>query len=66
MYGGWNKSGAHSKEWMIKTQEFIDRAFSLSNTGGVRCPCSNCRNFVWHDKRKVAVNLCKFGSNDML
>jgi hypothetical protein len=37
MYVGWNKSGAHSKEWMTKTQEFIDHAFSLSNNGGVRC-----------------------------
>jgi hypothetical protein len=29
MYGGWKKSGAHMREWMNKTQKFIDRAFSV-------------------------------------
>jgi hypothetical protein len=24
----WKKSGAHTTEWMNKTQDFIDRAFS--------------------------------------
>jgi hypothetical protein len=28
MYGGWKKNGAHTTEWMNKTQDFIDRAFS--------------------------------------
>jgi hypothetical protein len=27
MYGGWKKNGAHTTEWMNKTQDFIDRAF---------------------------------------
>jgi hypothetical protein len=31
MYGGWKKGGAHMKEWMNKTHEFIHHAFSLSN-----------------------------------
>jgi hypothetical protein len=31
MYGDWKKGGAHTKEWMKKTQEFIDRALPLSN-----------------------------------
>jgi hypothetical protein len=28
MYGGWKKNGAYTTEWMNKTQEFIDHAFS--------------------------------------
>jgi hypothetical protein len=60
MYVGWNKSGAHSKEWMTKTQEFIDHAFSLSNNGGVRCAHAANVEILWHDKRKVTLNLCKF------
>jgi hypothetical protein len=28
MYGGWKKSEAHTTEWMNKTHDFIDRAFS--------------------------------------
>ena len=61
MYGSWSKSGSHSNEWMTKCQEFIDRAFSLSNTGTVRCPYSTCQNYTCHDKRKVTMDLCKFG-----
>jgi hypothetical protein len=32
MYDGWKKSGAHTREWMNKTQEFIDRALSAHTT----------------------------------
>ena len=46
---------------MIKTQEFIDRAFSLPNNHGVKCPCSKCRNSVCEDKTTLALHLCKFG-----
>jgi hypothetical protein len=28
MYGGWKKNGAHTTEWMNKTLDLIDRAFS--------------------------------------
>ena len=53
--------GAHSKEWMIKTQEFIERVFSLPNNRGVKCPCSKCRNSVCEDKTTLALHLCKVG-----
>jgi hypothetical protein len=43
MYGGWKIGGGHTKEWMNKTKEFIDRAFSLANNGGMKCSCSRCR-----------------------
>jgi hypothetical protein len=61
MYGGWKNGGAQTKEWMNKTQEFIDWAFFLSNTGGVKCPCSRCRNSICEDKRTLSLHLCKVG-----
>jgi hypothetical protein len=45
----------------IKTQEFIDRAFSLANNGGVNCPCNKCRNSICEDKRMLSLHLCKVG-----
>jgi hypothetical protein len=61
MHGGWKKGGAHTKEWMKKTQEFIDHAFSLANNGGVKCPCSRCKNFVCKDKSTLSLYLHKVG-----
>jgi hypothetical protein len=61
MHGGWKKSGAHTREWMNKTQEFIDHAFSLPTNRGVKCPCSRCRNALCQDKRTLTLHLCKFG-----
>jgi hypothetical protein len=46
---------------MNKTQEFIDRAFSLSNNRGVKCPCSKYRNVVCDDKRTLTLQFCKVG-----
>jgi hypothetical protein len=61
MYGGWKKSGAHTTEWMNKTHDFIDRAFSVQLDEGVKCPCSRCRNAPCEDKRMLTMHLCKFG-----
>jgi hypothetical protein len=61
MYCGWKKGGAHTMEWMNKTQEFNDRAFSLSNNHGVKCPCSRCRNIICEDKRALTLHLCNIG-----
>jgi hypothetical protein len=36
---GWSRNGRHSDEWVAKTKDFIDCAFSLSLTNTVRCPC---------------------------
>jgi hypothetical protein len=59
MYGGWKKGGAHTMEWMSKTQEFIDCAFSLPNNHGAKCSCSRCRNGVCGNKRMLTLYLCK-------
>jgi hypothetical protein len=61
MYGGWKKGGAHTKEWMNKTQKFIDCAFSLSNNHDVKCPCNRCRNVICEDKRILKLHLFKVG-----
>jgi hypothetical protein len=36
MYGGWKKCGAHTREWMNKTQEFIGCAFTVPPNQGVK------------------------------
>jgi hypothetical protein len=61
MYGGLKKSGAHTTEWMNKTQEFIDRGFFVPPDQGVKCPCSRCRNVLREDKRTLTLHHCKFG-----
>jgi hypothetical protein len=61
MYDGWRKNGAHSREWVDKINKFIKHAFSLSNTGIVRCPCSKCLNGLAHDKKNVSIHICRFG-----
>jgi hypothetical protein len=58
MYGGWKKGRGHMKEWMNKTKEFIDHAFSLANNGDVKCPCNRCTNSVCEDKRMLSLHLC--------
>jgi hypothetical protein len=60
MYGGWKKSGSHTREWMNKTQKFINRAFSVPANQGVKCPCSRCRNALCDDKRTLTLHLYTF------
>jgi hypothetical protein len=61
MYGGWKKGATHTKEWMKKTQEFINHAFSLANNGGMKRPCSRCRNSVCEEKMMFSLHLCRVG-----
>jgi hypothetical protein len=61
MYDGWKKYGAQIREWMTKTQEFIDRAISVPPDLGVKYPCSRCRNTLCEDKMMLTLHLCKFG-----
>jgi hypothetical protein len=53
------KGGAHMKEWMNKTPELTDRAFSLSNNRGVKCPCSKCKNAIHENKMTLILQLYK-------
>jgi hypothetical protein len=61
IYDGWRKNGAHSRDWVHKTNKFVEHALSLSNTGIDRCPCSKCQNGLSHDKKMVSVHICRFG-----
>jgi hypothetical protein len=61
IHDGCKKSGAHMREWMNKTHEFIDRAFSVPTNRGVKCHCSRCRNTLCEDKRTLTLHHCKFG-----
>jgi hypothetical protein len=61
MYDGWRKNGAHSREWVDKTNKFIERAFSLSNTEITRCPYNKCRNGLSYNKKKASIHICRFG-----
>jgi hypothetical protein len=47
-------------EWINKTQEFIDRAFSGPPNEGVKYPCSKCRNTLRQDKRTLTLHIWKF------
>jgi hypothetical protein len=63
MFDGWNKSGAHSHESIVKTQEFIYRTFNFSATimgTNVLSPCTNCCNYKCKDKRTMTLHLCTY------
>ena len=61
MYDGWNINQAHSDEWIAKSNDFINRAFSLSTINKIRCPCSKCQNAKLLDKVTVSKHLCRNG-----
>jgi hypothetical protein len=43
MYDDWKKNGAHTDEWWEKTDDFIDRAFSLVTTPKIKFSCVKCQ-----------------------
>jgi hypothetical protein len=61
MYNGWSRNGRHSDEWVAKTKDFVDHAFSLSLTDTVRCPCRRHENNIFLNKERVSLDLCQFG-----
>jgi predicted nucleic-acid-binding Zn-ribbon protein len=61
MYDGWKKNGAHIDEWWKKTNDFIERAFSLATTPKIRCPCVKCQNTRYFDKVILTKHLVKNG-----
>jgi hypothetical protein len=50
MYDGWKRNVVHTYEWWDKTNDFIERAFSLVTTEKIRCPCMKCENARHFDK----------------
>jgi hypothetical protein len=58
MYNDWSRNGRHSDEWVAKTKDFVDRAFSMSLTGTVRCPYRRHENSIFLNKERVSLDLC--------
>jgi hypothetical protein len=59
MYEGWKKRSDLTREWVVKTDAFFDRAFARSEIGtDARCPCSKCRNIYFLDRRTMSIDLC--------
>jgi hypothetical protein len=52
--------GAHTREWMNKTPEFINCTFSVPANQGVKCPCNKCRNALCEDKKTLTPHLYKY------
>lgn len=51
MFEGWKKRVDLSSEWVVKIDNFHDRAFGrLETENDIRCPCSKCRNIYFHDR----------------
>jgi hypothetical protein len=61
MYNGWKRNGAHTDEWLEKTNDFIKRAFSLMTTKKIRCPCMKCQNTRCFDKVILIKHLVQNG-----
>jgi hypothetical protein len=61
MYDGWKRNGAHTNEWWDKTNDFIERAFSLATTEKIRCPCVKCQNARCFDKVILTKHLIQNG-----
>jgi hypothetical protein len=61
MYDGWKRNGAHTDEWWDKTNNFIQRAFSLATTEKIRCPCMKCQNVRCFDKVILIKHLIQNG-----
>jgi len=63
MYSSW-KRGRLPNEWVDKTKEFLDHAFSipeLVESDTIRCPCSICQNFFKHKRPRIELHLCHNG-----
>jgi hypothetical protein len=61
IYDGWKKNWAHTDEWWEKTDDFIERAFSLVTTTKIRCPCIKCQNARCFDNVILTKHLVKNG-----
>ncbi|EEC69261.1 hypothetical protein OsI_38298 [Oryza sativa Indica Group] len=62
MYKGHRKCGEVTAEWISKTTEFLDKAFSrVTGRAGVLCPCNYCNNTRPQTRDMMMKHLCKFG-----
>jgi hypothetical protein len=57
MYSG-GKHGRPTNEWVDKTNEFLDRAYSIPELvefDTIKCPCAMCRNYFKHKRPKSCI-----------
>ena len=62
MYMGRPSQAQITREWMDKTEKFLDHAFKEAK--GARdtfCPCSDCENKKRKTREVMMKHLCKFG-----
>lgn len=62
MYTGRRKRGQYSDEWLAKTIDFVDGAFSRDSEGDpVLCPCNYCGNTRPQPRATMIKHLSKHG-----
>jgi len=64
MYNGWQYGKAPSNEWIDRTSEFLNSAFSISGVAEndtIKCPCAQCRNYFRHIRYTIEMHLCRHG-----
>jgi hypothetical protein len=61
MYDGWKKNGPQIDKWWKKTNDFIERAFSLVTTPKIKCLYVKCQNVGCGDKVILTKHLIKNG-----
>ncbi|XP_015694304.1 uncharacterized protein LOC102720804 isoform X1 [Oryza brachyantha] len=62
MYKGRRKRGQVSADWIVKTTDFLEWAFSRDTRGdGVVCPCNYCNNTRPHPRDTMMKHLFKHG-----
>jgi hypothetical protein len=61
MYDGWKRKEAQTDDWWDKTNDFIERAFSLVTIEKIRCPCVKCQNAMCFDKVILIKHLVQNG-----
>ncbi|KAL6643327.1 hypothetical protein ACP70R_018992 [Stipagrostis hirtigluma subsp. patula] len=61
MYTGRRSRDDISDEWMQKTTEFVDRAFSGDTQDRVLCPCNYCGNSRPQMRNTMVSHLCRHG-----
>lgn len=62
MYKGHRNRGEVTAEWILKTTEFLDMAFSRdTRCADVLCPCNYCNNTRPQTRDVMMKHLCKYG-----
>ena len=62
MYMGRPSQAQITREWMDKTEKFLDHAFKAAKEArDTFCPCSECENKKRRTKEVMMKHLCKYG-----